>query len=542
MLKKRKKQNIAEESYWKSATDIMAGVLLIIMLVMMLLMLYVMQMQTEDNKYNHESDYYDMYDGEDDDDDGTYEATEFHSYDEQYPEPHEGSGGGGADDPGTDEPKDTYPDEGHDKTAVFVTVVDEETGNAIKKAGTLFELYADKNATGGLQTLHTYYPIKTEYKQYETTDEGTFYLPEKITKGWYSMHNLVAPEGYGLAEDYAFEIDESLDWPEPFMVEIPLSPSKNRIYVRNVDSVSKDRVGGETYEVYAANDIVTLDGTVRFKSGELVDTFECDEAGLGNSKKLYLGNYYLRQKKAARYYAVYENKIETEIKLTDTDKDAIVVECDKTAEVITLTDEYSGDPIAGAVYSVTDRDDVTTDSSGQILLTDLDKETAYTLTPVSVPEPYKISAEPLTFKVDENGYISGEPVHAVAQTAYMVRITIDVKDIIFKNSVAGSGLMLYNSSGEIVEEWDSVGEPYLLEGVEPGVYTLDINNGASSIQVNVKDVATLQKAETEMWTMWDTILVAASVIGIALIVFIIIRLIRRGKRKKANEKQQSNPE
>ena len=37
---------------------------------------------------------------------------------------------------------------------------------------------------------------KTEYKKFETGDNGTFYLPEKITKGTYSLHNISAPSGY----------------------------------------------------------------------------------------------------------------------------------------------------------------------------------------------------------------------------------------------------------------------------------------------------------------------------------------------------------
>ena len=62
----------------------------------------------------------------------------------------------------------------------------------------------DKNGAGGLQTLHTYYPEKIEYKQYKTTKNGTFYLPEKITRGWYSFHNLTAPAGYSKAEKPRF--------------------------------------------------------------------------------------------------------------------------------------------------------------------------------------------------------------------------------------------------------------------------------------------------------------------------------------------------
>lgn len=537
-MKRRKKSNVSEETYWKSSTDIMAGVLLIILLVMMLLMLYLTQLKKGDGDHDALHDYFYEEYGE-----GGLETeippTEYstYHYENIYPDPPNdgGGGGGGGDDEGDGVPENINPDEGHDKTAVFVTVIDEETGNVIKKDGVLFELYADKNGIGGLQTLHTYYPEKTEYKQYQTTPAGTFFLPEKITRGWYSLHNLTAPEGYGVADDFDFEITESLDWHDPFLVEIPMSPSKNRIYVRNLDASSKSQVGGESYDVYAAQDIITLDGTVRYKSGQKVDSFECDEHGLGSSKKLYLGNYYLLQTASAPFYAVNQSKVDVALKLTDTDKDAAVIYCEKTRMTITLTDEYTGEPIRGAVYTVTGRESLTTDKNGKITLTDLEKDTAYTVTLDSVPEPYRFSSEPLKFKVDKNGFISGEPSYEVSQTAHIIRVSIDYKDLIFKNSVTGARFALYDSNDNLIDEWDAVGEEHILENLETGVYTLEVNgNSTSKTQITVKDVAKPQSTVTYIWTLWDTILVITATVAVGLIVFLIIWLTRRRKRRRSS--------
>lgn len=43
------------------------------------------------------------------------------------------------------------------------------------------------------------------------------------------------------------------------------------------DLLSKDPVGGGTFQVRAAEDVATLDGTVRYIAGQLVDTITCDE-------------------------------------------------------------------------------------------------------------------------------------------------------------------------------------------------------------------------------------------------------------------------
>ena len=540
-MKKPKKRNISEESYWKTSTDIMAGVLLVILLVLMLLLLYLTQMKKEDYTGNDRDKGNSTYSG--------YETqpttmTGNHNYDGQYTTPTQprkngSSGGGGETTPVVTIPEFHNPDEGHDKTAVLVSVVDEETKNVIKKSGILFELYASKDTTGGLQKLHTYYPEKIEYKQYKTTEDGTFYLPEKIKSGWYSFHNLVAPPGYGLAEDFNFEITESLDWPEPYLVKIPMSPSKNKIYLNNIDKTTKKQVGNETYEVYAAEDIVTLDGTVRYKSGQKVDTIKCNGQGTGSSKMLYLGKYYLLQKGADQFYALHQEQIPVQIKLTDTEKkNAITIENEKTRFAVTLKDEYSGEAIKDAVYSITDKGKLTTSDNGSILITDLEKDKTYNVKLESVPEPYRISNADLSFTVDKQGYISGKVNGASEQTAYMLRLYVDIKDVIFKNSVSSTGFTLYDSNQKVVDEWDAVGEAHIVEGLKPGTYTLKQDNQSSGVTITMKDQGGLHKYESTVWTLWDTILTITAVVALGLIVFLIVRIIRVRRKKKANENKE----
>ena len=544
-MRRRKKHNYGEESYWKTSTDIMAGVLLVILLILMLLLLYITQLNNGDSTY---SPFYDEVTANN----GEYDIQPTTTYDDiasgSYNKPEKedsgsGGGGGGEDDPGKDNPDVGKQDEGHDKTAVYVTVVDEETGNVIKKEGILFELYADKNAVGGLQVLHTYYPTVVDYKQYQTTKNGTFFLPEKIPLGWYSFHNLVAPEGYGLAENFDFEVNESLDWSDPFLVKIPMSPSKNKIYIRCVDADTKAKVEGQAYDIFAAENIVTLDGTVRYKSGQKVGTITCDANGFGASEKLYLGKYYLSQTVTAPFYARYLSRIDAEVKLTNTEKDAVIIQCNKTKVDVILTDEYSGDPIKGAVYNVTDKGDVKTDEKGRLLISDLDKEKTYSVKLKSVPEPYIISSEGEDFTVDKDGLITGESHPVYEQTAYMTRLSVDIKDIVFKNSVTGIDLTLYDANDGEVDMWSSYGEPRIIEGLKPGTYYLEVgDNGSDRIKIDVKDTSAVQKSENYLWTLWDTILVIASVVFVAIVVFVIVRIIRNIRKKKANEQKDNAKE
>ena len=50
-------------------------------------------------------------------------------------------------------------------------------------------------------------------------------------------------------------------------------------------------LAGAVYEITAAEDIITPDGTLRYAKGEVVDTVTTDENGLAKSKELYLGRY-----------------------------------------------------------------------------------------------------------------------------------------------------------------------------------------------------------------------------------------------------------
>lgn len=52
---------------------------------------------------------------------------------------------------------------------------------------------------------------------------------------------------------------------------------------------------GAVYEIRAAEDIITPDGTLRASKGEVVDTVTTDETGLAKSKELYLGKYEVQE-------------------------------------------------------------------------------------------------------------------------------------------------------------------------------------------------------------------------------------------------------
>ena len=63
-------------------------------------------------------------------------------------------------------------------------------------------------------------------------------------------------------------------------------------------------LAGAVYEITAAEDIITPDGTLRYAAGEVVDTVTTDETGLAESKALYLGKYEIREITAPTGYVL----------------------------------------------------------------------------------------------------------------------------------------------------------------------------------------------------------------------------------------------
>lgn len=531
-MKLRRKRSSGDEGYWKSFTDIMAGLLMVILLVLMLLLLYMTQMNKNTHEHDHDYDYSRPYDEDDDE----------KRYDDMYDRPPEegggGGGGGGVDDPGENDNLGVDNDYGHDKAAVLVTVVDEETRKPIKKEGIQFSLYNSSTASGKVMELNTYYPVKVGYKLFDTTKEGNFYLPEKVRYGAYTLHNMKAPKGYGIADDVSFSVSESRDWSDPYRITVPMSPSKSNIYIQTIDADTKKGLGSCVYEVYAEEDILTLDGTVRFKAGDKVDEIKCDNTGQGSSKKLYLGKYSVQQKTAVKYYAINTTPLSVELNYLNGKDKVYKIGCEKTRVVLTLLDEETKSPVVGAEFSVTGKENMKTSDSGLINITDFEKNRSYKITLVSLPTPYRMATKELSVDVDAKGLIGGKALSKTEMTAYIIRLTVSAKDQLFGNELSNVPLRLYDEKDTVVEEWSATGEQEVFDDLEPGTYTLEVNGDKSGrVSLKLQDKPGKQILEAIVWSTWDTIAIIGGIIVAALLVALIISLIRSRRKRKKDEEE-----
>ena len=196
---------------------------------------------------------------------------------------------------------------------IKIIKVDAETGKIIPYAGAGFQLY---RPDGTLITQSFTYPEPVTIDTFYTNDEGWLITPEKLEYGTgYSLVEVYAPYGYVVnSEPVYFDVvqDASTDEGGIAVIEV----IKENVAQKGIIKISKtgevfssvtesegvyqpvysvQGLAGAVYEITAAEDIYTLDGTLRYTAGEVVDTITTDNTGLAKSKPLYLGKYEIRE-------------------------------------------------------------------------------------------------------------------------------------------------------------------------------------------------------------------------------------------------------
>ena len=229
---------------------------------------------------------------------------------------------------------------------IKIVKVDAETGNVIPLAGAGFRLY---RPDGSLITQTFTYPEVTTIDTFYTSSDGYLITPEKLEYGTgYSLVEVSAPYGYTLnSEPVYFDVtaDNATEENAVTVVEVtkPNTAQKGVIRISKsgevFSSVAKadgiyqpvfavKGLAGAVYEITAAENIITPDGTLRYAAGEVVDTVTTDETGLAESKPLYLGKYEVRELTAPTGY-VQNTEVHTaelvyagqEVEITETAAD-----------------------------------------------------------------------------------------------------------------------------------------------------------------------------------------------------------------------------
>lgn len=186
---------------------------------------------------------------------------------------------------------------------------DAESGKIIPLAGAAFKIR--NTDTGEWVVQHLNYPNPMDIDTFVTDATGTLMLPEPLGFGNYELYEQQSPWGYVLdGEPVPFAVDGTQD---------VVTVTKYNTVQKGTITVSKEgevfshivEAGGlyqpqyevqgqpgAVYDITALEDIVTPDGTIHLKAGELAATLTTGDDGTATSEPLYLGRYQIVERTA----------------------------------------------------------------------------------------------------------------------------------------------------------------------------------------------------------------------------------------------------
>lgn len=209
---------------------------------------------------------------------------------------------------------------------IKIVKTDSETGKTIPYEGAGFEIY---NANGEKISMTFSYPTPTTIDTFYTNSEGYLITPEVLPYGEYSLVEIQAPYGYVLDQTpVTFTVAEENAEEENALtivkVEKKNTAQKGKISVQKTGDIftsvnmassaytdengelienlttytpvfENGGLAGAVYQIVAAEDIITPDGTIRANAGDVVAEITTDENGYAQTDLLYLGKYEVKE-------------------------------------------------------------------------------------------------------------------------------------------------------------------------------------------------------------------------------------------------------
>lgn len=204
--------------------------------------------------------------------------------------------------------------------------------------------YDDRYAESTLDTWHT-------------GPDGKVTLPMKLDEGSYRCVEFEAPEGYAInPEGVSFEVRGYNTWDDPIVIEYRDSPIKGEVVIEKSDAATGDPVPEAAYRVEAAEDILTGDGTVHFRKGDVVADVSTGEDGTARADGLYLGRYLVFETKSPEGWALDTAEHLVSIESMGQDVPVVTMHAgmadEPTTARILKTDSETGLPLAGATFRI----------------------------------------------------------------------------------------------------------------------------------------------------------------------------------------------
>ena len=308
-----------------------------------------------------------------------------------------------------------------------------------------------------------------------TTNNKT-HTVNNLKAGTYTLSEVMTPNGYNLnSKAITFVVDKNGK----------VTSDKKEVTtltIKNAPALKVVKVDAET-------GMQIKDATLQIKNskGKVVDSFTTN----GKEhivKSLAQGTYTLEETEAPSGYKLSNSKITFTVDAEGNIKDSnnknvltLTVKNTKLEVNISKSDVTTGEELAGAHLVVKDSDNKVVDewisTNTEHKIKGL-KAGTYTLTETIAPDGYELSTETIKFTIDSTGKLTNGDGKEVSKVVMYNKpeketsVNISKQDITTSEELEGAHLVVKDSNGNIVDEWDSTNEAHKIENMKKGTYTL----------------------------------------------------------------------
>lgn len=395
---------------------------------------------------------------------------------------------------------------------IQVVKVDESTGKTIPVKGTTFQLL-DENKE--VITMTTHYPNTQILDRFTTDENGQFVFPEMLKYGTYYLREIQAPEGYLLnGQDLQFTVTKDAGWDNPIVVKFEDENAMGKIELSKFEEGFSDQLKGAVFEIRAAEDIVTPDGTIRLKKGDLADTLTTNGQNPVQSKSLFLGKYILKEIKQADGFVLSDKEYPVTLKYKDQVTPIVIENTTIYNQATTLRlekyrKEESQVSLAGVKFQVWNektpdqKQTYITDDSGAITIKYLLPDSVYCIQEIETLPGYVLDNAIHKVTVNKDGYIEGEQLYTLRLENDYTKYDFTKSDLTTGKELPGAKMEVRDkNTGKLIDTWTSGTEPHRITDLVVGnTYILSETtapNGylvAQDIEFTVPSTGEIQKVE-----------------------------------------------
>lgn len=215
--------------------------------------------------------------------------------------------------------------------------------------------------------------------EFATDESGSCLLPGKLNGGeTYWVQEIAPPYGYVLDANpvpFSLAAGNGHNPKDPLIVTIENKPQTACLTLHKTDAATGLPLARPdiSWEVRAAQDVVSADGTTHVSQGETVATLTSDDSGSACATGLHLGTYEIIETQAPQGYVRATEPLRVELAYGDPSQPCVHAEVqfpNQSAQgciTIAKTDAVSKEPLAEALYEIRAAHDIVA-ADGSVLL------------------------------------------------------------------------------------------------------------------------------------------------------------------------------